>query len=320
VDHFDEKDLNNIGGDVASANRSPFLKSVKELRLENQGVNDKDTRPIVVLLHGLEANAKGNLMTKMAEEYMKKGFGCVLVSFRGCNGIENRKVGAYHLGFTKDVDQLTAFLHKKYPNRPLYLSGFSLGGNVSLKFLGELGDKAEKDRNLRGACTMSVPFDLVESGAKIDKGFNKIVYAGNFLRTLIKKAEKQHALFDGKVPYDIEAIKRCRTIGDFDDAFIAPIYDFADKYDYYRKSQAKSWLHKIRVPCVNINAIDDPFIEASSLPNEEHVQDAPVRLIYTEQGGHCGFVDVNNNDRWIAEEMARAMLHIHEGYGAKKKA
>ena len=297
VNHFDSKDLDDIGGDEVIAKK------------------DIST-PIVVLLHGLEANAKGTLMTKMCEEYTKVGFGCVLVSFRGCNGTENKRVGAYHLGFTQDLDQLTDFLKKKYPNRPIYLSGFSLGGNVSLKFLGELGDKAVMDRNIQGAVTMSVPFDLVESGAKIDKGFNKVIYAGNFLRTLIKKAEKQHALLEGKVPYDIEVIKRCRTIGDFDDAFIAKIYGFKDKFDYYRQSQAKSWLHKIRVPCVNINAIDDPFIEASSLPNEEHVQEAPVRLIYTQSGGHCGFVDINNNDRWIAQEMARALLHIHEGYGA----
>ena len=296
ADHFRSQDLDDI----------------------NNGNFDEvagDTRPIVVLLHGLEANAKGNLMTKMAEAYLKEGFGVVLVNFRGCNGIEPLNVGAYHMGFTNDVNQLTKFLHKKYPNRPLYLSGFSLGGNVSLKFLGELGETAQKERNVRGAVTMSVPYDLVESGGKIDRGFNRIVYAGNFLRTLIKKAERQHEQFGGNVPYDIDDIRRCRTIGDFDDAFISKIYGFRDKVDYYTQNQAKGWLPKIRVPCISINAIDDPFIEASSLPtDEEHVKGAPVRLIFTEEGGHCGFVDANNNDRWIAEEMARAMAHIHRGY------
>jgi predicted alpha/beta-fold hydrolase len=297
-DHFEEDDVKSFGEDVTP--------------------NTEDTRPIVVMLHGLEANAKGGLMTKMAEEFMKElkkeQLGCVLVSFRGCNGKENKTVGAYHLGFTKDVDQLTAFLHKKFPNRPLYLSGFSLGGNVSLKFLGELGSSAI-ERNLRGAVTMSVPFDLVESGAKIDKGFNKIVYAGNFLQTLIKKAEKQHASFQGKVPFDIDVIRQCKAIGDFDDAFIAPIYGFKDKFDYYLQSQAKGFLRHIQVPCICVNARDDPFIEESSLPTDRnHVDNAPVRLIYTEEGGHCGFVDEQQNDRWISQELARGLAHIHRGY------
>lgn len=101
----------------------------------------KDT-PIVVILHGLESNAKGPIVTKMAEAYLEQGFSCVLMNFRGCSGEPNRTVGAYHVGFTKDAHQITKFLKEKYPHRKIYLSGFSLGGNVSLKMLGELGTEA----------------------------------------------------------------------------------------------------------------------------------------------------------------------------------
>lgn len=267
--------------------------------------------PIVVMLHGLEANAKGNLMTKMCEAFSEQeaDFSCVLVSFRGCNGEDNKTVGAYHLGFTKDVDLLTRFLHAKYPHRRIYLSGFSLGGNVALKFLGEQGDAA-KDRNLYGAVTMSVPFDLVQSGAKIDRGLNRLLYANNFLSTLKKKAERQIVAFPGM--FDIEAIRQCNTMGEFDNEFIAKIYNFDGKDDYYKQSQAKGWLRKIEQPCICVNALDDPFIEPASLPGDEDVQGAPVKLIYHEQGGHCGFVDATQNDRWIAQELARALSFIHK--------
>ena len=115
--------------------------------------------------------------------------------------------------------------------------------------------------------------------------------------------------------FDINAVRQCTTIGDFDDAYIAKIYGFEDKVDYYRKSGSKWWLNKIRVPTIAINAVDDPFIEASSLPGEADVGSAPVRLIYHEKGGHCGFVSRDNEapHGWLAEELGRALDHIHRG-------
>lgn len=131
-------------------------------------------RGLVVLLHGLESNVRGPLVTRMATAYYRSGFGCCLVSFRGCSGQENNTPGAYHLGFTRDVDLLTKILHERYPYLPMYLSGFSLGGNVVLKFLGELGDQAAV-RGIKGGVVCSVPFDPL--GGKIDRGFNRIAYA-----------------------------------------------------------------------------------------------------------------------------------------------
>jgi uncharacterized protein len=152
----------------------------------------------------------------------------------------------------------------------------------------------------------------------------------NFLSTLKVKAERQFAKFPNA--FDIEAIRRCRTIGDFDDAFIAKIYKFEDKTDYYRKTGSKWALPHIRVPAVAINALDDPFIEEAALPHEEDIgAEAPVRVIYHAHGGHCGFVTapeatmnadtgMGESDRgqqpipshgWLAEEMGRALSHIH---------
>lgn len=133
------------------------------------------------------------------------------------------------------------------------------------------------------------------------------------MRTLKAKAEKQHKKFPQA--FDIDAIRRCSAIGDFDDAYIAKIYGFEDKIDYYRKTGSKWWLSKIRVPSIAVNAVDDPFIEASSLPGEADVGAAPVRLIYHEKGGHCGFVSRDNEHPhgWLAEELGRALKHIDTG-------
>jgi hypothetical protein len=137
-------------------------------------VNESDS--ICILLHGLESSSKSTLISKMTQSFLSKGFGCCLVNFRGCNGVDNNTPGAYHLGFTDDLKTLVSHLNHKYPNKELYLSGFSLGGNVILKFLGELGSDAH-ERNIRGAGVFCVPFDPVQCQKKIDSGFNRAVYS-----------------------------------------------------------------------------------------------------------------------------------------------
>lgn len=137
--------------------------------------------------------------------------------------------------------------------------------------------------------------------------------------------------------FDIEKVRNCHTIGDFDDAYIAPIYHFKDKLDYYQQTASRWYLRRIRIPTIAINAIDDPFIEADSLPTSDDVGEAPVRLIYHDYGGHCGFVADETSYRdpgiaidtdepitvpdhgWLAEEMARAIVHIHNGFDRDRK-
>ncbi len=138
---------------------------------------------VVVVLHGLESSTKGPLVTKMASSFINAGFAVCLMSFRGCNGDDNLTQGAYHLGFTTDVHQLVEYINNKYPKLNIYLSGFSLGGNVCLKYLSEIGENCIK-LNCKGAVVTSVPFDPVASQHKIDQGFNRFVYSENFLATL----------------------------------------------------------------------------------------------------------------------------------------
>jgi len=276
----------------------------------------------VVVLHGLESNTKGQLVTNMAAAFVSKGFECCLVSFRGCSGEPNRTPGAYHIGMTRDVDLVCRTIRERRPREEVYLSGFSLGGNVILKYLGELGDAAAATRNICGAAVTCVPFDCTATQKKVDGGlFNRLVYAGNFLKSLKRKAEQQHVQFPRA--FDIERIRACTTIGEFDDAYIAPIYGFRNKEDYYAQSASKQYLRRIAVPTVAINALDDPLVDMDSLPTDAaDVGDAPVRLIYHANGGHCGFdadphtsyvhgpADPPPPHGWLAEELARTLTHI----------
>jgi predicted alpha/beta-fold hydrolase len=136
------------------------------------------------------------------------------------------------------------------------------------------------------------------------------------------KAEQQYLARCDLFPdsFDIDAVRNAETIGEYDDAYIAKIYGFTDKFDYYRQCGSKWWLSKIRVPVVAINALDDPFIDKGSLPNEDDVKDAPVRLIYPKCGGHCGFTTNRMSTErgspsvpshgWLQEEMARIIDHF----------
>lgn len=134
---------------------------------------------VVFILHGLEGNMNGPLVTKMAKSFIGYGFDCCMVSFRGCSNEDNNSPGAYHVGFTTDVHQLVREIHRRYPTKRLYVSGFSLGGNVSLKFLSELGETA-KDLNVCGCVAACVPFTLKESQKKLDQGFSRFAYSEVF--------------------------------------------------------------------------------------------------------------------------------------------
>ena len=298
--------------------------------LENSDIDD-----IVVILHGLESSPESPLVTNICEAMLKKHFSCILLSFRGCSGQPNKTPGGYHVGFTADLDLLTERIHSRYPNKRIYLSGFSLGGNVILKFLGELGDSAWS-RGIRGSAVTCVPFDPVVSHKNIEEGFNRAVYSvvsvafllrlsylifrsQNFLMTLKKKAHEQHGRFPGA--FDINAVMNCRSLGDFDDAFIAPIYGYKDKFDYYRNNGCKKFLGDIRIPSIAINALDDPIVGSDGLPNQsDYSAESAIRLVYHSFGGHCGFICDRwtlfnyGSNGWLPDELARAVDSIRSSY------
>ncbi len=282
-------------------------------------------RPLAIVLHGLESTSWALLPRSMAKAYAKRGFDVLALNFRGCCGTDNLKPYSYHLGFTDDLAYVVRRLHAEDPRRRVYLTGFSLGGNVILKCLGELGAEAAR-LGVEGAAVACVPFDAVRSSSKIDTGFNRWVYAANFLSTLKVKAaqkwEKHRNDEQAEGPYDLARVLACSSIGDFDDEVIAKLHNFEGKVDYYTQSCSKQYLPRIRVPALVVNARDDPFINVAGLPTQAEVGEGTVRLIYHDYGGHCGFLTgreekgAPEEERWLPTELARFLKHADMPYRA----
>lgn len=279
------------------------------------------SRGLVIVTHGLESNSKSPFVADLALGYLGIGMDVACISFRGCSGDPNRTWGAYNLGFTDDLMQFIEHLKEIGYEKPLYLSGFSLGGNVILKLLGELGNEATTKFNVRGAAVASVPLDCVHR--KIDEpGFNQLVYANNFLKTLKRKAADQVELLGSEgIPFDFERMKRATTVFEFDDSTTSQIYGYDSALDYYRKCASKNYIDHITVPTAVIFSHDDPFFDTSYFPVQNDMR--PVRFITTDYGGHGGFMFNEKEDSvkseetvfttssWLPSECSRFLDHVH---------
>ena len=230
------------------------------------------SKGIVVLIHGLESNSNSSLSTDLGQAYVDDGFDVVCINFRGCCGSPNDSLGGYHLGFTDDLRHFLHLMSELWENnddfdkRPVYLSGFSLGANVVVKCLGELGDVAMSLYNVHGAAVVGAPFDAERNVKQVDApGFNRVIYSRNFLKTLKKRAQLQLDRFCDSDPltplFDYHRVMAATTIAEFDDAAIAKIYGFKDNIDYYRSTSCYYYLPGVAVPLFILNAADDPFFD-----------------------------------------------------------
>ena len=236
-------------------------------------VRDKDgqpdaSAPLVLLLHGLESNSDSDLSRQLATACLEQaGFSCACLNFRSCstdengNIIPNTKLGAYHLGFTDDFRQYLEICAARRPHQKRYVMGFSLGANVALKALGELGDDAVETYNIRGAALLCTPFDQERNArALAQPGINRVIYTNSLLKSLKKKAQdKLDEFCNGDADtteFDYQRAMEAETITMFDDAFIAPIYNFEDCWDYYTKTSSIHYMDNVAVPTYSINAAD----------------------------------------------------------------
>lgn len=242
---------------------------------------------IVILFHGLAGSFESPYIQGVMRALAKKGFASVLMHFRGCSGEANRLPRAYHSGETGDAKAWIEHLHKEYPNSKLYAVGYSVGGNMLLKLLGEEGNATL----LSSAISVSAPMDLNITAKRINQGFSKR-YQKHLLAplkvTLLEKYDRfEMELLIGHSRKEIEEIQ---TIEEFDEKYTAPINGFTSAKDYYSKCSAKQFLKNIKVPTMIVHALDDPFMTPAILPREDEVSKF-VSLNILEQGGHVGFVN-----------------------------
>jgi predicted alpha/beta-fold hydrolase len=237
----------------------------------------------VVLFHGLEGNSSSHYARALMRRLQAIGWRGVVPHFRGCSGEPNRLPRAYHSGDYAEVGWMLSAIRARLPAAPLYAVGVSLGGSALLNWLGRERERALP--TLVAAAAVSAPLDLAAAGIAIGQGLNRI-YARHFLSTLVPKALTMAQRFPGTL--DVDAVRRARSMHAFDDVVTAPLHGFAGAEDYWQRGSSKPWLNGVAVPTLVLNARNDPFIPASSLPGAESVSRA-VTLERPEQGGHAGF-------------------------------
>lgn len=262
--------------------------------------------PVLLALHGLEGSSAATYMRGLLSLARARGFGAYALNFRSCSGESNRLARSYHSGETSDLDAAVRRVLAERPRSPLVLCGFSLGGNVLVKWLGEEGERLPAQ--VRAAAAISVPFDLALCARTLDgPSAMAAIYRGRFLRTLKRKAREKARRFPGSI--DLKRLKKVRTIEGFDEHVTAPLHGFRGAADYYAKSSCAQFLPGVRVPLLLLSAEDDPFVPPAALPLSAARKNPRVSLEVTPKGGHVGFVGGwPLRPRYYAEERAVEFL------------
>ena len=258
---------------------------------------------LAVLAHGLEGDSKRHYMLGMVNALAKRGWDAVAWNARGCSGEVNRALRFTHSGATEDLQTVTSHVTSTCDYSALTLIGFSLGGNLTLKYLGERG--RELDPRIKAAVAFSVPCDLQSSSIQLARPVNWI-YMQRFLATLHEKIRAMIKAMPGKI--DDRGYGQLRNFKDFDDRYTAPIHGFKDAEDYWRKCSCKPFLRDIQVPTLLVSARNDPFLADPCYPIEEAKENPRLHLEMPAAGGHVGFIGFNDGGEYWSETRAVPFL------------
>lgn len=242
-------------------------------------------RPTVLLFHGLEGSSRSHYARSLLRELDRIGWNGSVLHFRGCSGEPNRLARAYHSGDSSEIDWVIRHFAARSGAQPVFAAGVSLGANALCKWLGEQGEAATS--LVRACASVCAPLDLAAAGHALGRGLNRVFYTPYFLRTLIPRAQHKAAQYPGLL--DAQAVGACRDLYQFDNLVTAPLHGFRDTDDYWARAAAKPLLTQVRVPLLLLQALNDPFVPAATLPRADEVSDRIVRE-YTHGGGHVGFV------------------------------
>jgi predicted alpha/beta-fold hydrolase len=249
-------------------------------------VSSVNSDKVVILIHGLEGSSDSNYIHSLTHVLNKNNMDAIAINLRGCSGEPNKTFVTYHSGKTDDLMDVVNHVTLHYDYKEIHIVGFSLGGNITLKFMGEFVH--DMPEIIKTAVAVSAPCDLKGSCESMSKRENKM-YMKDFLKTLkIKALEKIRRFPNSKL--DKSKILQIKNFCDFDDHFTAICNDFIDANDYYKKSSSKPFIKFIEKPTLLISAHDDPFLSESCLPKEEAQNSQIFTFLQTERGGHLGFV------------------------------
>ncbi len=258
----------------------------------------------VVVLHGLEGNSDRAYVLGMVRALNRGGWDAVAMNFRGCSGECNRQLRFYHSGDTADLDTVISRVIGTGLYEEIALLGFSLGGNVVLKYVGEREN--DLPPQVRKAVAFSVPVDLGGGSRKMGQPANRI-YMKRFLKMLHEKIKMKMELMPGKL--NDHGYHAMQTFKDFDDRYTAPIHGFRDAEDYWERASCKPFLSSVAIPTLLVNAADDPFLPEECYPVDQARSNPHFYLEIPAHGGHAGFIAFNAQKEYWSEYRAVQFLN-----------
>ena len=262
--------------------------------------------PLVIIFHGLEGSVRSPYADDLMASAHARGWHAVTMHFRGCSGRPNRTHRAYHSGDTQDALELMTWLQQR-SDKVLYAAGFSLGGNMLVKLLGE-----QPSVPLQGAVSVSAPLALGPSSKRIDQGFSR-VYRNHLVGSLKRKILQKHqqGVLRGHLDIDPKAIAKIVNFRTFDDIVTAPLHGFNDADDYYRRCAGLKFLPQVQRPLLILHAHDDPFTCVSCIPSPEILPPSVTHEL-SQHGGHVGFVGSDNGKPrfWLSRRILDYFLQL----------
>ena len=284
--------------------KSPSVSHSRSRRRERLWLTDGDfidldwhgphdaTAPLVLVLHGLTGSSSSLYVLGLQQQLAARGWASVAINWRGCSGEPNLLPRAYHSGASDDLGEVIAHLQASRPLAPLHAVGYSLGGNVLLKYLGETASSCP----LRKAVAVSVPFRLDQCADRIGLGFSR-VYQAHFMKAMVAYVKDKQRLFRERdlqqhlaTLSGLGTLDGMHTFWDFDGRITAPLHGYRDAEDYYRRASSRYFLPDIAIPTLLIQAADDPFVFRHSVPETSELS-ATTTLELHAHGGHVGFIE-----------------------------
>ena len=270
---------------------------------------DAAAHPTLILLHGLEGSSQAHYMAGISDKAWAAGWNLVRLNQRNCGGTEHLSRGLYHSGLTNDPLFVMRELIERDGIRAIAIAGYSLGGNLTLKLAGELGETAPPE--LKAVCAVSPTMDLGRCVDALERRSN-IAYQFNFVRNL--KARMRRKAAAHPTLFSLDALRRVWTVRQFDEAYTAPHHGFRDATDYYYRASAMRVINRIRVPALIITAEDDPFVPAAPFRDPAVTGNPNITVLITPHGGHCAYLERADGDYdgyWVEREIVRfATAHL----------
>lgn len=246
-------------------------------------IDEPGKSPLLVILHGLESSSESAYARMLIEAAEAHQWRCCVLHFRDCGDYRNRLPRRYHAGETGDIRYFLEHVIEAGQTGPIVAAGYSLGGNVLLKHLGEMGD----DTLLKAAAAVCVPLDLHKCADAINSGFSKLYqrHLINRMKSAVREKFDRHT-----AAFNWDRAMAATTFSEFDDAVTAPLHGFSGRNDYYDRCSSVHFLKDIRRPTLIVNALDDPFMTPAIIPHRDRLSDS-ITLEVSESGGHVGFVE-----------------------------